>query len=271
MPKLEANDIQLYYEAHGDREPLLLIAGAGYGGWMWFKQVAELPRYFKVITFDNRGVGESDKPDVEYSVQMLTEDTVGLLDALEIQKANVLGISLGGFIAQQLALSYPQRVAKLILCSTSFGGPNVILPVSEVLQFMTYGTGSPQENFRRGLELAFSAEYIQKNPKEIEYIRAQLQANPQPRYAYLRQLMAPLGFNVEGSLEQIKVPTLIMAGAEDKVLPAENSRRLAAKIKGARLIIFDGARHLFCIEKSKEVNRATIDFLREGGGYRGLD
>jgi len=264
MPKLEANGIQLYYEVHGDGEPLLLIAGAGYGSWMWFKQIPELSRHFKVITFDNRGTGGSDKPDVEYSIQMLAQDTIGLLDALNLQKAYVLGISLGGFIAQELALSYPQRVAKLILCSTSFGGPNMVLPSSEVLQFMIHGAGGPEENFRRGLELAFSAAYLQKNPKEIEYICAHLQTNPQPRYAYLRQLMAPACFNAEGRLGQIKSPTLVMAGAEDKAVPAENSRRLAAKIKAAKLIIFERAGHLFCIERAQEANKAIIEFLRGG-------
>lgn len=240
----------------------MLIAGAGYGRWMWFKQVPELSRHFKVIIFDNRGIGESDQPDTAYSVEMLAADTIGLLDALSIKKAHVLGISLGGFIAQELALSYPQRLAKLILCSTSFGGPNMVLPALGVLQFMTYGTGSPEENFRRGLELAFSPSYIEKHHQDIEYIRVQREAHPQPRDAYLRQLMAPISFNAEDRVGQIKILTLIMAGTDDKAVPVENARRLAAKIKDAKVALFEGAGHLFCIERAAEVNRSIIEFLR---------
>jgi pimeloyl-ACP methyl ester carboxylesterase len=128
MPTVHVNGVKLYYETYGQGEALLLIAGIGYGTWLWAKQIPELSKYFSVIAFDNRGVGRSDKPDIEYTISLLASDAYELLRALNVERAHILGISLGGFIAQQLALDHPEIVNKLILCSTSFGGPNMILP-----------------------------------------------------------------------------------------------------------------------------------------------
>jgi pimeloyl-ACP methyl ester carboxylesterase len=227
MPTVHVNGVRLYYETHGQGEALLLIAGIGYGTWLWAKQVPELSKYFSVITFDNRGVGRSDKPDSEYTVSLLASDAYELLRALNVERAYILGISLGGFIAQQLALDHPEIVNKLILCSTSFGGPNMILPKGEILQFMAFGAG--KETFQRGLELAFSPEYLAKNPEEIARITAPMRRNPQPRYAYLRQFMAPLNFNSEPRLHELTMPVLVMAGEADRVVPVENSRALGSQ------------------------------------------
>lgn len=263
MPTVHVNDTQLYYELYGQGEPLLLIAGVGYGTWLWYKQVPSLSQRFRVIVFDNRGVGKSDKPDSEYTVPLLASDAFELLRALKIERTHILGVSLGGFIAQQLALDHPAVVNRLVLCSTSFGGPNMVLPAGEVLQFMAFGAG--KETFRYGLELAFTPEYLAKNSSEIAEFIAPMQRTPQPRYAYLRQVMAPVGFNSEERLHEITVPVLVLAGEQDRVVPVENSRRLAAKLPNARLITFPDAGHLFFIERAEEANRAIINFLTEGG------
>jgi pimeloyl-ACP methyl ester carboxylesterase len=265
MPTVHVNGVRLYYETYGQGEALLLIAGIGYGTWLWAKQVPELSKYFSVITFDNRGVGRSDKPDSEYTVSLLASDAYELLRALNVERAYILGISLGGFIAQQLALDHPEIVNKLILCSTSFGGPNMILPKGEILQFMAFGAG--KETFQRGLELAFSPEYLAKNPEEIARITAPMRRNPQPRYAYLRQFMAPLNFNSEPRLHELTMPVLVMAGEADRVVPVENSRLLAAKLPNARLVTFPNAGHLFVVERADEVNRIILDFLKGGPSH----
>lgn len=260
MPTARVNGITLYYETHGQGEALLLIAGIGYGTWLWAKQIPELSRYFYVIAFDNRGVGRSDKPDSEYTVSLLASDAFELLRALEIERAHILGISLGGFIAQQLALDHPEIINKLILCSTSHGGPNMILPKGEVLQFMAFGAG--KETFQQGLELAFSTEYLEKHSEEIAQLTAPMRRHPQPRYAYLRQFMAPLSFNSEPRLHELTMPVLVLAGEADRVVPVENSRRLAAQLPNARLVTFPGAGHLVMVERAREVNKIIIDFLR---------
>ncbi|MCI0477635.1 MAG: alpha/beta hydrolase, partial [Anaerolineales bacterium] len=123
MPKIRANGIDIYYEITGAGEPLVLIAGLGYGSWMWHKMIPGLAQHFRVIAFDNRGTGQSDKPAGPYTAQLLADDTAGLLNALGIARAAVLGHSMGGFIAQAFALSYPAMVGKLILSAANFGGP----------------------------------------------------------------------------------------------------------------------------------------------------
>ncbi|MFN4217897.1 MAG: alpha/beta fold hydrolase [Candidatus Bipolaricaulia bacterium] len=268
MPTTSVNGITLYYEVHGQGEPLLLIAGIGYGTWLWAKQIPELSKYFSVIAFDNRGVGRSDKPDTEYTVPLLASDAYELLRALGVERAHILGISLGGFIAQQLALDHPEIINKLILCSTSHGGPNMILPHGEVLQLMAFGAG--KDTFQQGLELAFSQEYLEQHPDEIAQLTAPMRRNPQPRYAYLRQFMAPLNFNSEPRLHELTVPVLVMAGEADRVVPVENSRRLAEKLPHATLVTFPNAGHLFIVERAHEVNRIIVDFLRGGSSHARL-
>ncbi|MCK4963645.1 MAG: alpha/beta fold hydrolase, partial [Dehalococcoidia bacterium] len=121
MPTTKVGDINMYYEVHGEGEPLLLIMGLGSDLTSWIFQIPEFSKKYQVIAFDNRGVGRTDAPDVPYSTAMMADDTTGLLDALGIEKAHVLGLSMGGFIAQELAVKYPQRVKSLVLAATAAG------------------------------------------------------------------------------------------------------------------------------------------------------
>lgn len=123
MPRVKVDDIEIFYEMQGEGAPLVLIMGWTASSESWDPQlVEELSRFYTVIVFDNRGTGRSDKPDLEYSIEMMTDDVAGLLEAINIQKAHVLGFSMGGMIAQELALRYPEKVSSLILCGTSCGG-----------------------------------------------------------------------------------------------------------------------------------------------------
>ena len=133
MPNINANGINIEYDIHGSGNPLVLISGLGYDRWMWHKMIPHLATYFQVIAFDNRGVGGTDKPKGPYSARLLADDTAALLQALGIEKTAVLGHSMGGFIAQSLALNYPQLIDKLILSATNFGGPNHIRITQEAL------------------------------------------------------------------------------------------------------------------------------------------
>lgn len=142
MGLIKVNGIDMYYEIHGSGEPLVLIEGLGYATWMWYEQIEVLSKHFKVIVFDNRGVGKTEMPDEEYTIELFAADTAELLDALEIKKAHILGVSMGGYVAQEFALRYPEYVDKLILCSTTFGGPNSIPIPEETLAMMFKGGGS---------------------------------------------------------------------------------------------------------------------------------
>ena len=265
MPSVRTNGIKLHYTSQGHGPPLLLISGVGFGGWVWHQQVPAFSERFRVISFDNRGVGRSDKPDEPYTVELFAADALGLLEALRIERTHLLGVSLGGMIALQLSLDHPRRVDHLLLCSTTFGGPKTILPQSEVLRFMAQPGGTAEERFQRGLSLSFGPGFARAHPQEADFIRQKMSENRQPDYAYRRQIMAPLGFNVEARLIDIRQPTLVLAGEADQVIPSENARRLAQKLPDAQLKIFPGAGHLCPIERPEAFNRAVLDFL---GGAR---
>lgn len=264
MPIAQVNRIRLYYEVTGNGQPLLLISGVGFGGWVWRYQIAALSKHFRVITFDNRGVGQSDKPDEPYKIDTFVADTKGLLDALQIQKAHVLGVSLGGMVAQQLTLKHPRMVDRLMLCSTIFGGPNIVLPSTEVLQFMAQPSGTPEERFTKGLKFSFGLGpgFAKMHSEETAFIRTKISENRQPDYAYRHQAMAPLGFNSEPFLPKIEQPTLVLAGDQDQVVPIENARRLVQKLPNAQLKIFNGAGHLCFIEQHELFNLTVLEFLQ---------
>ena len=230
MAKIKVNNIEMYYEVHGDGDPLVLIEGLGYSTWMCYKQVEELSKYFKVIVFDHRDVGETDKPDVEYSIEMFADDLADLLSKLEIRKAHILGVSMGGFIAQEFAIKYPCMVDKLILCSTSFGGPNSIPIPQETLNIMLKGGGkyTSIDEIKEAIGVALDKNSLQDDV--LEKIMKEKMENPQPKYAYQRQLMAGASFNAENRLDKIKSETLILAGRGDRVVPAENTSLLKEKI-----------------------------------------
>ena len=258
------SDITLCYEEQGQGEPLILVPGLGCGRWLWFRQLPSCAQMFRVIALDNRGSGRSDKPPGPYTIAQMADDVKGLLEALNIEKAHVLGISLGGFIAQEFALRYPQHLGKLILVSTSLGGQNLVLPDAEVLQFFAQiGTGSPEENLEQGLQFVFTPECLAKRPKEIEELRNWMRKERVPQAAYLAQLMAATGFDAETRASQIQAPTLIVAGARDRVVPAENARRLAAVIPSAKLIMLSDCGHLCPVERAEAFNQAVLEFLQE--------
>jgi len=269
VPKITSNGIELYYETCGAGQPLVLISGLGYSSWQWHRMVPFLAEHFQVIIFDNRGVGQSDKPAGPYTAQMLAADTVGLLDALNIEKAIVMGHSMGGFIAQALALDFPQRVKKLILCSTNFGGPHHVPVTAEAMKVLTDVTSDALTRFKNGLVVSTAPGWAEKNPAMVEeWIRWRV-ANPIEPVHYQAQLAIGLGLlpeaaAFENKLPNISVPTLILFGAHDKVVPPANADLLAKQITGSRIRIFPDAGHFFPIEIPEVASKAVVEFSKGG-------
>ncbi len=265
MPKIKTNNIELYYEIHGAGQPLVLISGLGYPLWQWHKMVPFLAEHFQVITFDNRGVGQSDKPAGPYTAQMLAADTAGLLDALGIEKAIIAGHSMGGFIAQAMALDFPQKVAKLILCSTNFGGPHHVPVTAEAMKVLTDVTSDALTRFKNGLAVSTAPDWSEKNPEMIEeWVKWRI-ANPIDPAPYQAQLAIGLGLLTEAAafedkLPRLNVPTLILFGAHDKVVPPDNASLLAEKISGSKVVILPNAGHFFPIEVAEAASRTITDF-----------
>ncbi len=267
MPKALVNDIHIDYEIHGDGPPLVLIAGLGYPKWMWHKMVPGLAAHFRVITFDNRGVGESDKPAGPYSAQMLAADTVGLMDALGIDKAHIMGHSMGGFIAQALVLDTPERVDKLILSATNFGGPHHIPVTPEAMAVLTDTTSPPLERLRNGIVISCAAGFAEAHPEIIEEWLHWRATHPLDIAGYQAQMSIGLSLMSEEACFEHKLPaikheTLILFGAEDKVVPPGNADLLAAKIPHSKIVILPNAGHFFPFDATDAAVKAIVEFLQ---------
>lgn len=181
MPTAHINGVELYYEQHGEGPPLVMIMGLRRNADWWWKQLPDFSKHFQVTVFDNRGSGRSDKPDMEYSIGLMAADTAGLMDHLGIATADVLGYSMGGYIAQELALGHPQKVQRLILVSTGAGGDSAVLMDPERQKEFTDTVGlTPEQVLHKNLDIYFSPGFIEKHPEEVaEFIRVSL-LNPQP-------------------------------------------------------------------------------------------
>lgn len=265
MPVEKVSDLNIYYEIHGKGEPLLLIMGYGaYSRW-WYAQIPVFSQEYQVIAFDNRGTGQSDKPDIPYIMEMMVGDTVGLLEAIGIDAAHVYGMSMGGMIAQEFALHHPDKVISLILACTSPGGRNAVIADQEALTFL-FDTErrkhlTLEEQARELLPFLFSQEFIDKNAELMDRFIAMILKYPTPAHGYKRQGEAIMGFNAYDRLPEIKAPTLVMAGTADRLIPVENSRIIASRILGAELVIFENMGHGLLGEAVEEANKAVLDFL----------
>lgn len=268
MPYETIGDIDLYYEIHGPPEapPLVLIGGWASYRWIWFRQIPILKLKYRCIVFDNRGAGKSSKPDYPYSIQMFADDTVGLMEALDIENAHVLGISMGGLIAQQIALSYPEKVRSLIVVSSHFGGPNQI-PMDDRTMAMLIAvpteTISKEQAREMRYQATFSPEFLEENTSVLEQIDKWAEKYPTPVFAQVHQSSAVGDFNSEAELKQISTPTLIIHGASDLAVPTKNGEMLANSISNSKLVLIESGSHFSIIERYKEFNNAVMSFLDE--------
>jgi 3-oxoadipate enol-lactonase len=231
MPTIRIKDINMYYEIHGEGEPIVLIAGLGTDLASHAEMIGWLSKKYRVLAFDNRGEGLTDKPKVRYSIEMMADDTAGLIDALGIAKANVIGISMGGRIAMALALQHPELVRTLILTSTfARRTRNARLPVRHRIKKLTGVGGSTKSK--------------------------------QPYHAFARQFKAARSYDCSDRLDEIRVPTLILHGRKDNAVPYEMAEEMQAGIKGSKLIAFDGG-HRFIYWESKRFSDVVEEFLKE--------
>ncbi len=182
MPKVKVGDINMYYEVHGKGEPLVMIMGAG-GNIEWMRQAIPVySREYRLVLFDNRGAGRTDAPDIPYTIAMMADDLAGLLDAIGIDSAHIQGGSMGGMIAQEFVLRYPERVRSLILACTYCGGPgSSIVTDPEAIRFaQRIPSLSGKELMMETLRICVSQEFIAKNPGLIKNMMKQMMKYPVP-------------------------------------------------------------------------------------------
>jgi pimeloyl-ACP methyl ester carboxylesterase len=267
MPKAHANGIDIYYEIHGSGDPLVLINGLGYDLWMWHKMIPGLAEHFQVVVFDNRGVGQTDKPEGPYTAQMLADDTAGLIEALDIGSAAVLGHSMGGFVAQALVLSRPDLIDKLILSATNFGGPNHIPVTPEALAVLTDMEADPIERLRRGIAVSCTPGFAEAHPEIIDAWVAHRVDNPILPAPYQAQIAIGMALQAaeasfEPRLKEVQAPTLILFGADDKVVPPGNAELLAREIPNSTIKILPKAGHFYPFDATDAAVAAIVEFLK---------
>ena len=264
MVKKQVDDVQIYYEVLGDGFPLLMIHGLSEHSSSWDPKLTEgLSKKFKVILFDVPGSGHSELSSKESSITEFANQTSLLMDALDISEANVLGISLGGMIAQELVLNYPSKIKRLILGSTHSGGPKFIPPSMEVIQhLMAAGTNmSTEDLIRRSVKVLFTREFIENNSDYIEdYIQRRLSV-PFSNKGLMGQQQAAMNFSTYERLSTIKTPTLILHGKKDVMVPPQNSSILAEAIPNSKLVFLENSAH-FLAEEVDQLLKNILDFLK---------
>ena len=249
--------MNIKWESSGDGPPLLLIQGLGYGRWGWEPIVPGLAARHRVIRFDNRGIGESDKPEGPYTAAQMAGDALQVLDEAGIERAHVIGASLGGMIAQELAVTAPERVDKLVLCCTTPGGPDAVpMPDVTLRLFAEAPSLAPEVALRR-----FVANALGNDPPAelVDELFARRVANPPDPAGWQAQAAAGMGF--QGVEAEITAPTLIVAGTADNVVDYRNADLLAARIPGSRVELLEGCGHLFFWEQPNESVRILDGFL----------
>lgn len=275
MPKVKVQDIEMYYEIYGSGEPLFLIMGLGMDINGWIFQVPEFSKHFKVIIFDNLGIGKTSAPPGPYSTKMMADDTAELMNILNIDKANILGISMGGMIAQELAINYPEKVKKLILACTYPEPDELARQIMEqgIIQLAGGAVKTIEEitpdmvslDIRKIMDFmlpfSLSDTFIKQNRQIIDEMLKMVSENATVE-GFLGQVVATQKHNTTDRLNKIFSETLVIAGDKDILVAPENSKILAENIAGAKLVIIEGGTHGFNCEQKDEFNAEIIKFLK---------
>lgn len=253
--------VELYYESTGSGDAVLLVMGLGMAATGWWRTVEVLAARFRVLAFDNRGSGRSDSPKGPYSVAQFAADAAAVLDAAGEERAHVYGISLGGMIAQELALSRPERARSLVLGASTPGGVEHVLPDQETLAFLQRRAGM---GFEEGVWASIPYNYgAATRTTRADRLGADIVERlrfPPDADGYMAQLAAAWGWDATARLAQLTHPALVLHGDEDRIIPVENGRRLAQAIPGARYEELAGAGHLYPTDEPR-ADREVLRFL----------
>jgi pimeloyl-ACP methyl ester carboxylesterase len=266
MPLLQLKDTEIYYEVHGRGQPIVFLSETACDSEVWkLYQVEEFSRDHQVILLDYRGTGRSGKPSIEYSTKMFCDDAAALMDHLGVEKAIVIGHSMGGRIAQLLALDYPKKVDKLVLASTGAAFPATKgLPLKICQEMIEWG----YEKYVRdhSILVGFTDEFAMKNPERVEkYLQVRM-ANLCPVEFYLRHLIARQSHDTTGRLKDIHVPTLILVGEDDRNVTSDINHRSSSEIlnqgiPNSKLVVLSGERHSYFFANPDAAHKTIHDFI----------
>ena len=258
----ESQGVRIAYEIRGAGEPLALVHGLAYDRAGWGRLPDLLADRFRVVLIDNRGVGESDAPAGPYAIAQMAADVVSVLDDAGIARTNLFGVSLGGYIAQELALTYPERVEKLILASAAPGGPNAV-PMPQATQdvFARYPTMEREAGLRMFVENSLGERGVRELPELVEEIFRYRLGHAPTVDAWRAQATAGATYESYDRVGAIEAPTLVIAGGADVVVDPRNAELLGELIPNARLEIVPDRGHLLVWEDSERVAELVTEFL----------
>lgn len=274
MSTVTVGDVELFYEEHGNGDPLLLVMGLAADSTAWLFQLPAFSERYRTIVFDNRGVGRSSKPVGPYTIRQMADDAAGLLAALGIDRAHVVGVSMGGMIAQELALQHPERVRSLVLACT-YPEPDEEVRLGRASSMAQLGgtvdasgaasidmaTLDPMMIFSTLLPKVFSPTFLQNQlPTLMQLFGGALQWGFSIE-AIMAQVDAVMSHQTTDRLRHVTAPTLVLTGDADLLIPPANSDVIAKEIPGAQLVKIPGGTHGFNFETPDLFNKAVLDFL----------
>lgn len=261
MPKAPVSDIVTYYEEAGSGDALVLLTGLGADLQSWALTAPALAKQFHVVMPDNRGAGRTSAPDRPYAIAQMAGDVVALLDRLGIEKAHLVGFSMGGFVAQEVAINHPGRVEKLVLMNTAGSIDGYGRAILRSLIDIRRSNMSREQQVRHMAHLLYSPALLDDDARYERGLLNSL-ANPyqQQDHAFIRQAQACMAFDATGRHAKIKAQTLVVASSEDMFVPARNGQKLAKAISGATFKELPGG-HVGFIEYPNEYNAALLEFL----------
>jgi len=263
MPIAEVNGQRLYYEVHGEGEPLLCVAGLTCDTLIWIPQMQAFPAAHRTVIFDNRDAGQSSMADGEYEIADMARDAIALTDHLELDTFHLLGVSMGGMIAQEIALQAPERVRTLTIAVSIAAGGAYARRTAEV-----WSARVAQISYEQHIDelmLLNHSEALYDNPDMVEFIRTAILNNPhpQPPEAFARQLAACARHDTRDRLGSLSMPVHVIGGEHDILLPVWKSREIAELIPGSKLTVLAAAPHGLTIERADEFNAGVLEFIRE--------
>ncbi len=256
--------VRIAWERHGSGAPLILIHGLGYARWGWEPVLPGLAERFDVVLFDNRGIGESDAPPGPYTAGEMADDAIQVLDEAGVDRAHVVGTSLGGMVAQELALGYPDRVDRLVLACTTPGGPKAHPMPQQTLTLMAEAAKlEPAVALRRFVENALAPATVAEHPGLVDRIMAHRLETAQQPAAWAAQAAAGATFDAYGRLGALAAPALVQHGDADVVVDPRNADLLVELLPDARLERFPGTGHLFFWEAPERFVSSVSAFLED--------
>ena len=264
MPKVAVAGGEIYYEEAGQGHPLILVSGLNGVGRYWQPQVAAFAARFRVITYDQRGTGQSDRLQREFSVDQMAAELAGLMDALDIKRAHIVGLSTGGAIGQTLAIEQPQRIARLVMCSTWTHCDPWFRRLFEARRKM-YETCGPELHAMFHPLWLYPPDYVNAHDAEIDAERKKAAGSAPPVEVSVGRINGLLAFDRRAGLARIQAPTLILASDNDYITPCYYAEALGRAIPNAKLVVFRGGGHSISKTRPEEFNRTVLEFLGAGG------